>query len=53
MNIEQKILEPINTMLYNSCAEHSCQYDINTIINMQNKPCECVNDYIDDMSNAT
>ena len=36
MNIEQEIFESINTMLYNSCAEHSCQCDINTIINIQN-----------------
>ena len=26
---------------------------INAIINVQNKRCECINDYIDDMSNVT
>ena len=26
---------------------------INAIINVQNKQCECIDDYIDDMSNAT
>ena len=53
MNIERKILEPINTIIYNSCAKHSCQCDINTIIDIQSNQCECVNDYVDDMNNET
>ena len=41
----------INTIIYTSCAKHSCQCDINTIINIQYNQCECVNDYVDDMNN--